>query len=138
MSSMKQVGLVAFVVLALGVSPMAEAQSRADSEAAGAQRTGTALSHRSIAELHDVFVRNKDLIVLPYRAALVSNPSLKGRVVLELKIAPEGTVTAKIISKEFSVPEFERELLASVERMKFDAKNAEEMVVQWPLDLMPR
>ena len=55
-------------------------------------RSGSGKASRSIEEIKLVFERNKGAIYAIYNRALREEPSLQGKVVLELKIAPSGEV----------------------------------------------
>ena len=65
-------------------------------------------------------------------------PSLQGRVVLELKIAPSGQVTdLRIVSSELRAGELESKLLARIRQFDFGAKDVDVMTVTWPVDFLP-
>ena len=62
---------------------------------------GSGKASRSIEEIKLVFERNKGAIYAIYNRALREDPSLQGKVVLELKIAPSGEVVdVKVLSSE--------------------------------------
>ncbi len=60
--------------------------------AASLNRSGSGKASRSIEEIKLVFERNKGAIYAIYNRALREDPSLQGKVVLELKISPSGEV----------------------------------------------
>jgi TonB family protein len=102
------------------------------------QRAGNGKASRSIEEIKLVFERNKGAIYAIYNRALREDPSLQGKVVLELKIAPSGEVVdCKIASSELHAAELERKLLARIRQFEFGAKDVEQMVVTWPVDFLP-
>ena len=102
------------------------------------QRGGGGKASRSIEEIKLVFERNKAAIYNIYNRALRENPSLEGKVVLELKIAPSGEVTGcRIVSSELHAEDVENKLLARIRQFDFGAKDVETMVVTWPLDFLP-
>jgi TonB family protein len=69
---------------------------------------------------------------------LREDPSLQGKVVLELKIAPSGTVTeCRVVSSELKASELESKLLARIHQFDFGSKDVELMVVSWPVDFLP-
>jgi hypothetical protein len=77
------------------------------------QRGGSGKVSRSIEEIKLVFERNKGAIYAIYNRALRDEPSLQGKVVLELKIAPSGEVVdLRVVSSELHASELERKLLA--------------------------
>lgn len=99
---------------------------------------GSGKASRSIEEIKLVFERNKGAIYAIYNRALREDPSLQGKVVLELKIAPSGEVTAiRIISSELKAAELESKLLARIRQFDFGAKDVDVMVVSWPVDFLP-
>lgn len=111
----------------------------------GAGRAGGTLTRgtsgkasRSIEEIKLVFERNKGAIYAIYNRALREEPSLQGKVVLELKIAPSGAVSdLRIVSSELKSPDLERKLLARIRQFDFGAKDVDLMTVTWPVDFLP-
>ncbi|HUG25939.1 TonB family protein [Piscinibacter sp.] len=102
------------------------------------QRSGSGKASRSIEEIKLVFERNKGAIYAIYNRALREEPSLQGKVVLELKIAPSGEIVGlRIVSSELGASELERKLLARIRQFDFGAKDVEQMVVTWPVDFLP-
>jgi TonB family protein len=102
------------------------------------QRGNSGKAARSLEEIRLVFERNKGAIYAIYNRALREDPSLQGKVVLELKIAPAGQVTGcRLVSSELKAPELEQKLLARIRQFDFGAKEVDEMVVSWPLDFLP-
>ena len=102
------------------------------------QRGASGKASRSIEEIKLVFERNKGAIYAIYNRALREEPSLQGRVVLELKIAPEGQVVdLRIISSELKSADLERKLLARIKQFDFGAKDVDAITVTWPVDFLP-
>ncbi|MFO1272034.1 MAG: AgmX/PglI C-terminal domain-containing protein [Rubrivivax sp.] len=102
------------------------------------QKSGSGKASRSIEEIKLVFERNKGSIYALYNRALREDPSLQGKVVLELKIAPSGAVTdCRIVSSELKADDLEKKLLARIRQFDFGAKDVEVMVVSWPVDFLP-
>ncbi len=102
------------------------------------KRSGSGKASRSIEEIKLVFERNKGAIYAIYNRALREEPSLQGKVVLELKIGPTGEVIdVRIVSTELKAAELERKLLARIRQFDFGAKDVEQMVVTWPVDFLP-
>jgi TonB family protein len=93
---------------------------------------------RSLEEIKLVFDRNKGSIYTLYNRALREDPTLQGKLVLKLTIAPSGQVTdCQLISSELRSPELERKLLARIRQFDFGAKSVEVMVVTYPIDFLP-
>jgi TonB family protein len=102
------------------------------------QRGGSGKASRSIEEIKLVFERNKGAIYAIYNRALREEPSLQGKVVLELKIAPSGgVIECRIVSSELRTPELEAKLLARIRQFDFGAKEVDQMNVTWPVDFLP-
>jgi TonB family protein len=102
------------------------------------QRGGDGKASRSIEEIKLVFERNKGAIYAIYNRALREDPTLQGKVVLELKIAPSGQVLdCRIVSSELKASDLERKLLARIKQFDFGAKDVAQMVVTWPVDFLP-
>jgi TonB family protein len=102
------------------------------------QRGGNGKASRSIEEIKLVFERNKGAIYAIYNRALREDPTLQGKVVLELKIAPSGQVLeCRIVSSELKDAELERKLLARVKQFDFGAKDVAQITITWPVDFLP-
>ncbi len=99
---------------------------------------GGGKASRSIEEIKLVFERNKGAIYALYNRALREDPGLQGKVLIELKIAPDGRVmTVRVVSSELKTPELEGKLMARIRMFEFAAKDVEPMVVTWPVDFLP-
>jgi periplasmic protein TonB len=102
------------------------------------QRDGSGKASRSLEDVRIVFDRNKGAIYAIYNRALRDDPALQGKVVLELKIAPDGQVTGiRLVSSELKAQELEGKLLARIRQFDFGAKDVNAMVVTYPLDFLP-
>jgi TonB family protein len=101
-------------------------------------RGGSGKAARSLEEIKLVFDRNKGSIYTIYNRALRADPTLQGKVVLKLSIAPSGQVLdCQIVSSELKSPELERKLLARIKQFDFGAKAVDTMVVTYPIDFLP-
>ncbi|HID50024.1 MAG TPA: TonB family protein [Chromatiales bacterium] len=93
---------------------------------------------RGAEEIERVFQKNKGAIFTLYNRALRKDPSLQGKVVLELTIAPNGKVVqCRIVSSELNDPDLERKLVARVKLFRFAAKDVERITVTYPIDFLP-
>lgn len=93
---------------------------------------------RSEEEIALVFEQNKGAIFSLYNRALRSDPTLQGKVVLELTIDPSGQVAkCRIISSELNNPALEGKLVARVKLFKFAAKPVKSITVTYPIDFLP-
>ncbi len=105
----------------------------------GARRTGTSgKPSRSREEIELVFDRNKGAIFALYNRALRQDPTLEGKLVLRLTIAPSGEVTfCEIVSSELNDPELERKLVQRVKLFRFESKDVEAITTTKPIDFFP-
>jgi len=104
----------------------------------GSAKAGDRNSSRSIEEIQIVFDRNKGSIYSLYNRALRSNPTLQGKLVLSLTIAPSGQVTAiKLVSSDLSDPALENKLIQRIKMFNFGAKQVEAVTITYPIDFLP-
>jgi protein TonB len=95
-------------------------------------------AQRTPQEIQLVFDRNKSAIYSIYNRALRKNPSLQGKVVLRLTIAPSGAVSAcEVVSSELNDPDLERKLELRIKRFDFGAKNVATFTGTFPIDFFP-
>lgn len=93
---------------------------------------------RSREEIERVFDQNKGAIYALYNRALRENPSLEGKLVLRLTIAPDGTVTAcEVVSSELGDPDLEQKLVQRVMLFRFEAKDVAPVTTTKPIDFFP-
>jgi len=107
--------------------------------AGGASRTGTSgKASRSREEIELVFDKNKGAIFALYNRALRGDPSLEGKVVLRLTIAPNGQVTScEVISSDLGDPDLENKLVQRIKLFLFEAKDVEPITTTKPIDFFP-
>ncbi len=93
---------------------------------------------RTNEEIQLVFDRNKHSVYGLYNHALRDNPELRGRIVLQLTIAPSGAVTdIDVISSELDAPSLERQIAARVEQFDFGAKDVPPVTITYPIEFFP-
>jgi protein TonB len=93
---------------------------------------------RTYEEVSLVFDKNKGAIYALYNRALRRDPTLEGKVVLELTIAPSGRVThIRIVSSELKNPVLEEKLMTRIKLFNFGVKKVEELIVTYPIDFLP-
>ncbi len=98
----------------------------------------TRTAGRSQEDIQIVFDRNKGSIFNIYNRALRKDPSLAGKVVFELTIAPSGQVSAiKVISSDLGDKALERKLLARIKMINFGAKPVDAVTLTYPIDFLP-
>lgn len=89
-------------------------------------------------EIERVFQKNKGAIFSLYNRALRKDPSLQGKVVMELTIAPNGKVVrCRIVSSELNDAKLERKLVTRVKLFRFASKNVAQVTVSYPIDFLP-
>jgi len=95
-------------------------------------------SNRSAEEIELVFQKNKGAIFAIYNRELRKDPSLQGKVVIELTIDPNGAVTqVKIVSSELDNKGLEKKLVLKIKRFKFAKANVPIITVTYPIDFLP-
>ena len=104
-----------------------------------ARRSGSGQkASRSREEIEMVFDRNKGAIYALYNRALREDPTLQGKLVLRLTIAPSGEVTqCEVVSSELDEPDLERKLVARVKLFRFEEKDVEAVTTTKPIDFFP-
>jgi TonB family protein len=103
------------------------------------ERSGRSLkASRTREEIELVFDRNKSAIYALYSRALRDKPTLQGKVVLEVTIAPSGEVTAcQVVSSELNDPELERKLVARVRMFRFENRDVATITTTKPIEFFP-
>jgi TonB family protein len=93
---------------------------------------------RSQEDIQIVFDKNKGAIYNIYNRALRKDPSLAGKVVFQLTIAPSGKVTAiSVVSSELGDAALERKLRARIKLINFGAKPVDAVTLTYPIDFLP-
>ena len=94
--------------------------------------------NRTREEIQTVFDQNKGAVYALYNRALRKDPTLRGKVVLELTISPNGQVTnCRIISSELNDEQLERKLISRIKLFKFATKDVDTAIVSYPIDFLP-
>lgn len=103
------------------------------------RRSGSGRSaSRGDEEIERVMQKNKGAIYSLYNRALRKDPSLEGRVVLEMTIAPNGRIVkVRIVSSELNAPVLERRLVSRVKLIRFSAKDVAQVTVTYPINFLP-
>jgi len=115
-------------------SPVGNAAGSTAGSSAGGERT----AGRSIEEIQMVFDRNKGAIYSVYNRALRKDPTLQGKVVLQLTIAPSGkVVSCKLVSSELNDPALGQKITQRVKLFSFESKDVSEVTITYPIDFLP-
>jgi TonB family protein len=110
----------------------------AATQTVGGKGKGNRQAGRSIEEIQMVFDRNKGAIYSVYNRALRKDPTLQGKVVLQLTIAPSGKVTlCKLVSSELHDAALGQKISQRVKLFDFGAKDVETVTITYPIDFLP-
>jgi len=104
----------------------------------GSKGGGERSAGRSIEEIQMVFDRNKGAIYSVYNRALRKDPTLQGKIVLQLTIAPSGKVTSCIlVSSELHDGVVSQKISQRVKLFNFEAKDVSEVTITYPIEFLP-
>lgn len=94
---------------------------------------------RSGSDIGLVFNKNKSMLYSLYERERRKNAGLKGKIVFQLTIAPNGKVkSVKIISSELKNAELESRLLARIKTFSFaPTTDTEAITVNYPVEFVP-
>lgn len=93
---------------------------------------------RTYEEITLVIDKSKGAIFALYNRALRNDPTLQGKVLLEITITADGhVISCNIVSSELREPVLERKLVSRIQMLKFAARDVETMVVTYPIDFLP-
>ena len=108
---------------------------------AGTDKSGNSRSASNLRAEEDitiVFDQNKSKLYSIYNRERRQNPGLKGKIVLEITIAPSGKVTAvRIISSELNSKSLEDRLLSRIKMFNFGQRPVETIKVTYPIEFLP-
>jgi TonB family protein len=113
-------------------------KSSISTPSANSKRKNSKTASRSIEEIQVVFDRNKSAIYSLYNRALRKDPTLQGKLVLSLTIAPSGKITRiELVSSELGDSALERKLLQRIKMFNFGAKQVGAVTLTYPIDFLP-
>ena len=93
---------------------------------------------RTIEEIRLVLERYKGSFNILYTKQLRRNPSIRGKVLFELVIAPSGAVVScRVVESELNFPSLERKFVLKFKTIDFGEKDVETTVINYPLDFFP-
>lgn len=93
---------------------------------------------RSMENIRRVFDRNKSALYVLYNMALRRNPLLQGKVLLEVVIQPDGSVSScKVVSSELNDPQLEKQIAERVELFNFGKERVKPRTVKIPINFLP-
>jgi outer membrane biosynthesis protein TonB len=93
---------------------------------------------RSEASIRQTLEANKSSLYTLYNRALRANPLLKGKVVFELVIQPDGSVAqVNVIESELNDERLERQLQLRLQAVNFGAAEVAPTRSQWTIAFLP-
>lgn len=93
---------------------------------------------RSIEEIRRVFDTNKGAIFAIYNRALRQDPTLQGKVVLELVISPAGQVMdVKVVASEIDDEAVVAKIVSRVRLFDFGARDVSTTTISYPVHFLP-
>ena len=85
-----------------------------------------------------VFDKNKGKLYAVYNRARRKDPGLKGKIILQITIAPVGNVVkVAILSSELNNPKLEKGLISRIKQFNFGAQSVEQITVTYPIEFLP-
>ncbi|MBU2955649.1 AgmX/PglI C-terminal domain-containing protein [Marinobacter sp. F3R08] len=96
------------------------------------------VGERAMSNIRKVFDAEKTALYSMYQRELRQDPTLEGKVLLELVIEPDGSVSAcEVVSSELEHPTLEQRIAMRVRLFSFGADNVEARKVRFPIDFLP-
>lgn len=93
---------------------------------------------RTDEEIQIIFDRSKGALYRYYQRARRSDPTLEGKLVLQLTIEPSGLVSeVSIVSSELEDEALERRIVGRVKTFNFGAKDVPRITINYPIDFIP-
>lgn len=93
---------------------------------------------RAMSNIRRVFDAQKTALYSLYRRELRQDPTLEGKVTLELVIEPDGSVSdCRVIGSELANPSLEQRIAMRVRLFDFGAENVGTRRVRFPIDFLP-
>ncbi|MEC7815127.1 MAG: AgmX/PglI C-terminal domain-containing protein [Pseudomonadota bacterium] len=111
--------------------PVVASQPSASSKPLGA-------GERSMSNIRQVFDAQKSALYALYQRELRQDPSLAGKLTLELVIEPDGSVSdCKVVSSELENAALEQRIALRVRMFNFGAAEVDTRRVAFPIDFLP-
>jgi hypothetical protein len=93
---------------------------------------------RTDEEIQIVFDRHKAALYRLYNRELRKDPTLKGQMVLRIRIEPDGSVSlCDLRSSDMKAPELATQVVARVKTFDFGAKDVPTITILYPIDFLP-
>lgn len=118
---------------------LAEEEVLASSEGEEAEYETSLANVRSEMKLRQTLEANKSRLYSLYNRALRKNPFLKGKVLFEIEIQPNGRVTSVTIQlSELEDKALEKRLTAILKSIDFGVEDVEVISTVWAIEFLPR
>jgi hypothetical protein len=99
---------------------------------------GGAIASRTDEEIQIVFDRHKAALYRLYNRELRRDPTLRGQMVLRIRIEPDGRVSlCELQSTDMNAPELSAQVLERVGTFNFGAKDVPPVNILYPIDFLP-
>lgn len=106
--------------------------------APGKPRPDGGAAERGMNNIRQVFDNQKTALYALYRRELRQDPTLEGKVLLELVIEPDGSVShCEVVSSDLDNPALETRIANRVRLFNFGADDVEARKVRFPIDFLP-
>jgi len=93
---------------------------------------------RTDEEIQIVFDRHKAALYRLYNRELRNDPTLKGQMVLRLRIEPDGSVSlCQLEASDMDAPQLSAQVLDRVKTFDFGAKDVPAITILYPIDFLP-
>jgi hypothetical protein len=98
-----------------------------------------AIGGRSDEEIQIVFDRHKSELYRLYNRELRRDPTLRGQMILRMRIEPDGSVTlCELRGTDMNAPDLASQVVARVRTFDFGAKeNIGPVTILYPIDFLP-
>jgi hypothetical protein len=97
-----------------------------------------AVAGRSDEEIQIVFDRHKAELYRLYNRELRRDPTLRGQMILRLRIEPNGSVTlCELRGTDMRAPDLASQVIARVRTFDFGAKDVGPVTILYPIDFLP-
>jgi TonB family protein len=102
-------------------------------------QASTALAGRTDEDIQIVFDRYKATLYRLYNRELRRDPRLRGQIVIQLTIEPDGSVSSCAVqSSTLQAPQLEAQVVERVRAFDFGAMDGvDAMTIIYPIDFMP-
>lgn len=115
-----------------------QVESGIGSGGGGGSRAAGGDGKRTMEDIRKVFDANKGILFSLYSRALRTNPTLQGSILLQLVIAPDGSVTrCEVVSSEIADDDLVRKIVARVKTFNFGADDVEVWNNKYEVNLVP-